>query len=144
MLKAIKLDPASIKRAMLTVNLNILPVFVLTELMKLVPTDDELASVKQYADDFKNLGSAERFIYEISEIHFYEDKLKAMAFKASFAEYREDADSLIKSLRQATKDVRSSTKFKELLKIILALGNYLNPGQRGGAYGFKISSLLKV
>jgi hypothetical protein len=26
----------------------------------------------------------------------------------------------------------------------LALGNYLNTGNRGGAYGFKISSILKL
>jgi hypothetical protein len=30
------------------------------------------------------------------------------------------------------------------LQIILALGNYMNSGQRGGAYGFKLNSILKV
>jgi hypothetical protein len=144
MLKAIKLDPTSIKKAILTVDLHILPRFVLTELLKLIPTEDELAAVKQYENDFHNLASAERFMFEISEISRYEQKLNAMFFKASFAEYQEDAEGMISSLKKATEDVVQSKKFKNLLKVVLALGNYLNPGQRGGAYGFKLNSLLKM
>ncbi|KAJ3270138.1 hypothetical protein HDV01_000523 [Terramyces sp. JEL0728] len=144
MLKAIKLDPSSIKKAILTVDLKTLPNFVLTELLKLIPTEDELSAVKQYANEIQNLASAERFMYEISEITKYELKLKAMYFKGSFAEYQEDAESMITNLGAACSDVKNSKKFKELLKIILALGNYLNAGQRGGAFGFKLNSLLKM
>lgn len=28
--------------------------------------------------------------------------------------------------------------------MVLALGNYMNKGQRGNAYGFKVSSLNKI
>ncbi|KAJ3253672.1 hypothetical protein HK103_000398 [Boothiomyces macroporosus] len=118
MLKAIKLDPTSIKKAILTVDLKILPNFVLTELLKLIPTDEELSAVKQYANEIQNLASAERFMYEISEITKYELKLKAMYFKGSFAEYQEDAESMITNLGAACSDVKNSKKFKELLKMI--------------------------
>lgn len=144
MLKAIKLEPTSIKKAILTCNLIILPRFVLTELFKLIPTEEEINTVKQYENDLKRLATAERFIYEISEIAKYEQKLKAMYFKASFTEYQEDAETMINSLQEASTDILRGGKFKELLKVILALGNYMNAGQRGGAYGFKIGSILKV
>ncbi|KAI8898114.1 hypothetical protein BC833DRAFT_649016 [Globomyces pollinis-pini] len=144
MLKAIKLDPQAIKKAILQVDLQVLPQFVLTELLKLVPTDEDIASCGQYAKDVENLATAERFMYEISEITRYEQKLKAMFFKVTFADYQEDAESQINALKKASADVIKSTKFKELLKIILALGNYLNAGQRGGAYGFKLGSILKM
>jgi Formin Homology 2 Domain len=144
MLKAIKLEPTSIKKAILTCNLIILPRFVLTELFKLIPTDDEINTVKQYEKDLKRLANAERFIYEISEISKYEQKLKAMYFKASFSEYQEDAETMINALQAGSTDILRGGKFKELLKVILALGNYMNSGQRGGAYGFKIGSILKV
>ena len=43
------------------------------------------------------------------------------------------------------KTVRESTNFKKLLEIVLAIGNYMNGGtNRGGVYGFKLDSLLKV
>ena len=144
MLKAIKLDPASIKKAMLNVDLKTLPKFVLSELKKLVPTDDELQTVKAYEKDYKMLGTGERFIYELSDISSYEKKLNAMYFKAAFVEQCDDVEVLVKALRNASEDVLKCDRFKELLKIILALGNYMNPGQRGGAYGFKLASLAKA
>ena len=61
-----------------------------------------------------------------------------------YGELEDDADAFIAWLHDASEDVLKSKKFKELLKVILALGNYLNGGQRGGAYGFKLNSILKV
>ena len=144
MLKAVKIDPATIKRAILTVNLTILPRFVLTELLKLVPTEDELLKAKQIEKEAQKLANAERFIFEISEIPRYEQTLKAMYFKASFSESEEDAEKMIVTLAKGSYELQHCPKFQALLKIILALGNYLNAGQRGGAYGFKLNSLLKV
>ena len=37
--------------------------------------------------------------------------------------------------------MKSSKKFKQLLEVILAFGNYLNSSKRGPAYGFRIQSL---
>ena len=34
-----------------------------------------------------------------------------------------------------------STKLKQLLEIILALGNFMNRGQRGNATGFRLNSI---
>ncbi|KAI8924051.1 hypothetical protein BC831DRAFT_467748 [Entophlyctis helioformis] len=144
MLKAVKLDPKLIKRAILTVDMDTLPRFVLAELLKFIPTDDEIAALKQYEKEVSKLANAERFMYEISEISHYERKLKAMHFNASFAEFEDDAETLINGLQKASEDVIGSKKFKELLKVILALGNYMNSGARGGAYGFKLGSLLKL
>ncbi|KAJ3265453.1 Dishevelled associated activator of morphogenesis 2, partial [Borealophlyctis nickersoniae] len=145
MLKAIKLDAKTVKKALFEVDTDTLSHSVLTELLKSTPTDEDLAQLQQYSGaDVENLASAERFLYEVSEIDRYEAKLKAMYFKTSFGEYEDDAEALIAWLKGATDDVVSSKKFKELLKVILALGNYMNAGQRGGAYGFKLNSILKM
>ena len=144
MLKAVKLDPKSIKKAIMTVDSEALPRFVLSELLKFIPTDEEIASLKQYENDIVNLAPAERFMFEISEISLYEQKLKAMYFKSSFPEVQDDVETLVDNLQRSSDDVIQSKKFGEVLRVILALGNYLNGGQRGGAYGFKLNSLLKV
>ena len=144
MLKAVKIDPATITRAILTVNLTSLPRFVLTELLKLVPSEDEILKAKQYEKEEIKLASAEKFIYEVSEIPRYEETLKAMLFKSSFPEFEEDGEKMISVLEKSCKELQNCPKFQGLLKIILALGNYLNGGQKGGAYGFKLNSLLKV
>ena len=41
--------------------------------------------------------------------------------------------------------MRKSDEFREILKIILAIGNYMNGGtKKGQAYGFELSSLRQV
>ena len=45
----------------------------------------------------------------------------------------------------ACDEVKKSTKFKKVLEVVLALGNYLNGGSfRGAAYGFKLDALNKL
>jgi hypothetical protein len=120
MLKAIKLDPKAIKKAIVTVDTDTLPRFVLVELLKLVPTEDELATLKQYGDP-KNLATAERFMYEISEIEIYEAKLKGMFFKVSFPELEDDAETMLNALGKSAREVMDSEKLKEILRVRLMI-----------------------
>ncbi|KAJ3223051.1 Dishevelled associated activator of morphogenesis 2 [Clydaea vesicula] len=144
MLKAIKISPEAIRIAVENSDTVTLPRHILVELMKFVPTEEEQLILKGYENDVQNLATAERFLYELSTISRYDEKLKALLFKTSFDEYSTDAQGMISWLADASSDVRNSKKLKEILKIILALGNYMNSGQRGGAYGFKLGSLLKM
>lgn len=48
------------------------------------------------------------------------------------------------ALSKASKEVLHSRNLKQLLEVVLAFGNYMNKGQRGNAYGFKVSSLNKI
>ena len=41
----------------------------------------------------------------------------------------------------ASNSLKQSRKFKQVLEIVLAFGNYLNSSKRGPAYGFKLQSL---
>lgn len=47
----------------------------------------------------------------------------------------------IYSIISASTSVKSSKKFKSLLEVVLAFGNYLNSSKRGPAYGFRLQSL---
>lgn len=44
----------------------------------------------------------------------------------------------------ASMEVVQSRSLRQLLELVLAFGNYMNKGQRGNAYGFKVSSLNKI
>lgn len=47
----------------------------------------------------------------------------------------------IAAILNASNAVRSSKKFRSVLEVVLAFGNYLNSNKRGPAYGFKLQSL---
>ena len=56
----------------------------------------------------------------------------------------EDIRAKMSIILEASKEVRTSKKFRTILEIILALGNYLNQGSKGNAKGFKLSSLKTI
>lgn len=47
----------------------------------------------------------------------------------------------IYAIISASSSIKSSKKFRSVLEVILAFGNYLNSSKRGPAYGFKLQSL---
>jgi len=61
-----------------------------------------------------------------------------MAYIANFQESANTIQPQIHAVIMASRSVRSSEKFHQLLEIILAFGNYMNGAKRGPAYGFKI------
>lgn len=52
--------------------------------------------------------------------------------------------SCVSALSKASKEILHSRNLKQLLEVVLAFGNFMNKGQRGNAYGFKVSSLNKI
>ena len=44
----------------------------------------------------------------------------------------------------ACQELHSSTKLRRILELVLAYGNFMNRGQRGNAFGFRVASLNKM
>lgn len=44
----------------------------------------------------------------------------------------------------ASRELVRSKRLRQMLEVILAIGNFMNKGQRGGAYGFRVASLNKI
>ena len=123
MLKAIKLDPLTILKGLETVDTDILPRHVLQELLKFIPTEEEIVNLKMYENEVEQLANAERFLFYVSNIHRYGEKIRACYFKCSWDEVSDDLGVLVTSLSKAIKQVMTSQKFREILKFVLALGN---------------------
>jgi hypothetical protein len=71
--------------------------------------------------------------------------LQTGIFCAEFSENVAHAETQARALLTAARQVESSLPFKKTLAIVLRLGNYLNQGTAiGDAYGFELTSLLKV
>ena len=81
------------------------------------------------------------FLHRISH---YEQRLNTLFYKKKFAQSISEMEPKIVAVLGGSKEVARSKKLKKLLEIILALGNYMNRGQRGNAVGFRISSLNRL
>jgi dishevelled associated activator of morphogenesis len=80
----------------------------------------------------------------MSRIPGYDKRLAAIYFMRKFNERMEFIAPGLKNIHTASKEVVTSSGLKQTLELILALGNFLNQGSRGGAFGFHLSSLLAV
>lgn len=70
--------------------------------------------------------------------------MNTLFYKKKFAQTISEIEPKIVAVLEASKEVARSKKLKKLLEVVLALGNYMNRGQRGNAVGFRISSLNRL
>ncbi|XP_042867935.1 disheveled-associated activator of morphogenesis 2-like [Penaeus japonicus] len=114
------------------------------QLLKFTPTVEEKVMLEEHADEIENLARADRFLYEISKIEHYEERLRCLHYQKKFKERLAECEPKIASVISATKELRNSKRLKKFIEVVLAFGNYMNKGARGGAYGFRVSSLNKL
>lgn len=81
------------------------------------------------------------FIFRIAH---YEQRLRSLVYKKKFVTWKSEVESRAKIVMEASREVARSRRLKKLLEIVLALGNYMNKGARGNAYGFRLSSLNRL
>ena len=78
---------------------------------------------------------------KLSKVERLPAKLEIMSFMSTYYEFLHAVRPRIEAIYLASKATRNAKKFKKILEIILAFGNYMNSAKKGSAYGFKMSSL---
>ena len=111
----------------------------------LLPTPAEVNVIKRYYGSPDRLVPAEMWFQRVAHIKRLEAKanvLRAMeVFDFEVAEIRES----LQLLAQVCSQVMESERLRELLDMVLQIGNIMNEGTRtGGAAGFKFDSLLRL
>ncbi|XP_061668597.1 disheveled-associated activator of morphogenesis 1-like isoform X2 [Syngnathoides biaculeatus] len=145
LLSRLKLSNDEIKRAILTMDeQEDLPKDMLEQLLKFVPEKSDVDLLEEHKHELDRMAKADRFLYEMSRINHYQQRLQSLHFKKKFAERIAEIKPKVEALTKASEEVLRSRNLKQLLEVVLAFGNYMNKGQRGNAYGFKVSSLNKI
>ncbi|NXT83328.1 DAAM2 protein, partial [Zapornia atra] len=153
LLSRLKLSNEEIKRAILTMDeQEDLPKDMLEQLLKFVPEKSDIDLLEEHKHELDRMARADRFLFEMSRINHYQQRLQSLYFKKKFAERVAEVKpkgimshtSLLSAIRAGSKAVLQSGSLQQLLEVVLAFGNYMNKGQRGNAFGFKISSLNKI
>ena len=116
-------------------------------LLTVLPTLEELEMIRSSAAEVESstLGRVESFFLELGEVSGLESRLKSVQVIQQFDERRDRLANHINTVRDACKQVTSSAKLRQVLQLVLSVGNYLNgASMRGGAFGFKLSDLEKL
>lgn len=136
-------------------------------LQKMTPTEQEIKNYREYVAEKKDvnvLTEEDKFMMDLTKVERIGSKLAIMNYMGNFFdslhlinpvsifvvfEVQSYRFSYIQKFRfqqiaavlNASKSVKQSKKFRSVLEIVLAFGNYLNSSKRGPAYGFKLQSL---
>ncbi|XP_017034228.1 formin-like protein isoform X1 [Drosophila kikkawai] len=113
-------------------------------LQKMVPTDAEAKAYREYIGARKDqqlLTEEDKFMLQLSRVERISSKLAIMNYMGNFVDSVHLISPQVQSIAAASNSLKQSRKFKAVLEIVLAFGNYLNSNKRGPAYGFKLQSL---
>ncbi|XP_061062416.1 formin-like protein 3 isoform X5 [Eubalaena glacialis] len=131
-------------RAIHTFDLQTLPVDFVECLMRFLPTEAEVKLLRQYERErqpLEELAAEDRFMLLFSKVERLTQRMAGMAFLGNFQDNLQMLTPQLNAIIAASASVKSSQKLKQMLEIILALGNYMNSSKRGAVYGFKLQSL---
>ncbi|XP_045532895.1 disheveled-associated activator of morphogenesis 1 isoform X2 [Pieris brassicae] len=145
LLSKLKMSDEEICRAILRMDSSEqLPIDMVEQLLKFTPSAEEAALLEEHQDELDSMARADRFLYEISKIPHYHQRVRTLLFKKKFSAAVAEASARASVVLRAARDLTRSRRLRTLLEIVLALGNYMNRGARGNASGFRLSSLNKL
>ncbi|KAG5678209.1 hypothetical protein PVAND_007901 [Polypedilum vanderplanki] len=142
--RKLEMDSEAVIKAINNLDLKTLSLENVELLQKMVPTEQESKLYKDYVIEKKNINlltEEDKFMLNLTKVERISSKLSIMNYMGNFFDSIHLISPQIYSIISASTSVKSSKKFKALLEVILAFGNYLNSFKRGPAYGFRLQSL---
>lgn len=145
LLSKMKLSNEEITKAVMTMDTaESIPKDMLEQILKYVPTPEEVSVLNEHEAEKNNMAAADRFMFDLSRIVHYKQRLNCLYFKKKFQERMSECKPKVEAIQKACREIHTSKKLKKLMEIMLVLGNYMNRGARGNASGFRIASLNKI
>jgi diaphanous 1 len=144
-LKRFRMPFAQLKKIIVECDSNQLTAEMCSSLIRVVPTKDEVSLVNDYDGDVHDLMETELFFREVGDVPRLSERLKCVLTTFTFADALKVVREKRSIVHNAIETIKTSTKFTQVVTIVLALGNYLNGGtKKGGAHGFMLKDLEKL
>ncbi|KAK6329308.1 hypothetical protein J4Q44_G00012860 [Coregonus suidteri] len=127
-----------------TYNQEVLSLDFLELLERFIPSEYEVKLIQNYERDGRpldELPEEDRFMVCFGKIPRLTQRIRTLTFMGNFPESIQLIQPQLNAIIAASMSIKSSSKLKKILEIILAFGNYMNSSNRGAAYGFRLQSL---
>lgn len=145
---SLHLDFTEIEHAIYHFDTSVVSLESLQQIYDVRATEQELEAIKaaQLGQPDLALDKPEQFLLELAEIPHFAERIACFMFQAEFTDNISGIESKLNNLKSVCQMLMSSQSLKSVLAIILALGNWMNGGnrQRGQADGFGLEILSKL
>nr|CAD7594706.1 unnamed protein product [Timema genevievae] len=137
-----------IENAIYNFDTSSLNLEALQQIYEVRANEEELTSIRQHMTTTPDvpLDKPEQFLYELAEIPMFAFRISCFMFQSQFDDSISSIQSKLDNLKSTCDFLTSSESLKTVFAIILALGNYMNGGNRtrGQADGFGLEILAKL
>ena len=113
------------------------------KILSISPKPDELEKLKSYTGTGQELMYSEQFMYECwVKVPLFQTRLEVIKFKIDFVLELPEICLMVDCISLSLNAIRNSESFKNLIGVILNIGNFLNHGtNKGNAAGFSLNTL---
>ncbi|NXG60575.1 FMNL1 protein, partial [Hemiprocne comata] len=113
-------------------------------LLRFLPTEYERTLIGKFEREQQppeELSDEDQFMIRFSKIPRLAERMNVMIFLGNFSDTAQLLMPQLNAIIAASMSLKSSSKLRNILEIVLAFGNYMNSSKRGAAYGFRLQSL---
>jgi diaphanous 1 len=144
-LKRFRMPFSKLKDIIVQCDSNQLTAEMCSSLLRIVPTTEEVALVKDYEGSPSDLMETEQFFLEVGNVPRISQRLNCVLTTFTFSDNLEAVRTKQKEVQAALSALQNSEHFRNVVTVVLAIGNYLNGGtKKGGAHGFALKDLEKL
>lgn len=148
MINSRHLDITDVESAVLHLDTSEISLDLLQQICETRATDSELNTIQRHLEQTNAvpLDKPEQFLYDLSHIPHFVDRVFCLAFQNSFRENVSSMEAKLTNLNSICEWLMTSLELQDLLALVLAMGNYMNGGSatRGQADGFELDVLCKL
>ncbi|XP_057209764.1 formin isoform X2 [Triplophysa rosa] len=151
LISSLHLEMKDIQQAVLTLDNSVVDLDAIEALYENRAQPEELEKIKKHyetsdEEQVKLLDKPEQFLYELSQIPEFSSRVHCFIFQSKFTDAVAAIQYKAEIILRVCKHLPEEDGVREVMGLVLALGNYMNGGSRarGQADGFGLEILPKL
>ncbi|XP_031822811.1 formin-2 isoform X2 [Sarcophilus harrisii] len=152
LMSSLHLDMKDIQHAVVNLDNSVVDLETLQALYENRAQTDELEKIEKHGrsckekENAKSLDKPEQFLYELSLIPNFSERVFCILFQSTFSESICSIRRKLELLQKLCETLKNGSGVMQVLGLVLAFGNYMNGGNktRGQADGFGLDILPKL
>ncbi|XP_030791922.1 formin-2 isoform X2 [Rhinopithecus roxellana] len=152
LMSSLHLDMKDIQHAVVNLDNSVVDLETLQALYENRAQSDELEKIEKHGrsskdkENAKSLDKPEQFLYELSLIPNFSERVFCILFQSTFSESICSIHRKLELLQKLCETLKNGSGVMQVLGLVLAFGNYMNGGNktRGQADGFGLDILPKL
>nr|XP_011727758.1 formin-2 isoform X2 [Macaca nemestrina] len=152
LMSSLHLDMKDIQHAVVNLDNSVVDLETLQALYENRAQSDELEKIEKHGrsskdkENAKSLDKPEQFLYELSLIPNFSERVFCILFQSTFSESICSIHRKLELLQKLCETLKNGPGVMQVLGLVLAFGNYMNGGNktRGQADGFGLDILPKL